>query len=261
MNSRIEEKMIEYYTKYYRDDCCLKDWKKRVDVRLHEEDRDYKEMIDLQQMLSLNFLKQKHCIIGAGTGGLLVALKEKFDCDVYGVEPSAEEFDIIKERCELLGVDKDNFKMEGGENLSFDSNQFDVVHCFTVLEHVQDVDRVISEMIRVVKPGGTVYINTPNYRFPYERHYKIPFPTFLPKVFGYIFLILLGKSPKFLKTINFITEKGINKILIKKDNVVWFRLYKKSKLSKGKLGWLFNFLKLKLFIYPNQEIVIKKLIV
>ena len=64
-------------------------------------------------------------------------------------------------------------------------------------------------MIRVLKPNGYIYINTHDYRFPYERHYKIVFPAFLPKVFGYLYLLLKGKPIKFLRHINYVPKLAL----------------------------------------------------
>lgn len=258
MNKALREKMIAYYTKYYRDDCSLPDWQKRVEARLEEEKLDSERMKDLQALLHLSFYNQKQCIVGAGTAGLALVLKRTYHCDVYGVEPSEEEFSIIEERCREEGINPEHFKKERGEKMSFPDNEFDVVHCITVLEHVQSIEQCIHEMLRVVKPGGYIYIDTPNYAFPYEAHYKIVFPTFLPKFFGYVYLRLLGKSPQFLKTVNFITPRTIDTLLAKRDDVVWMRLYRPQRSATGRFARILNYLKFKRFIYANQEIIIQK---
>lgn len=273
----LQRKIVNYYAKYYRDLCGLPDWKMRVEKRLHEEEYEVKRIERLQSLLNKKFTsdpasakasssakasadrstgKQKHFIFGAGTGGLGITLSREYGCDVYGIEPDKEQFDIIQEKCRVTGINPKNFKCEFGEKLSFDNDQFDVVHCFTVIEHVEDVEKCIQETIRIVKPGGFIYINTPNYIYPYEGHYKIIFPTFLPKVFGYLYLMMLGKPWRFLKTINFVTERSLNKILNRQKNIEWMRVYKP--LEKKKQSFLFDFIKHKMFIYPDQEIIIKK---
>lgn len=258
MSEGLKQKMIKYYTKYYRDDCSLPDWKERVDNRLHEEVLEKERMNQLQQVLGISFNNQKHCIIGAGTGGLATVLRKSYNCDVYGVEPSDEEFVIIQKRCIEEGINPNNFKKEFGEQISFFDNTFDFVHCFTVLEHVQDVEKSIREMVRIVKPGGRIYINTPNYRFPYEPHYKIFFPTFLPRWCGVLYLRLLNKSSVFLKTINYITEHQVNTILHRQNGIFWMRLYHPEKPIRGYSAWICNYYKFRKGIVPNQNIVIYK---
>lgn len=47
------------------------------------------------------------------------------------------------------------------ERYPFDDNSFDYVICNAVLEHVKDDNFVLSEIYRVLKPGGTAYISIP----------------------------------------------------------------------------------------------------
>jgi 2-polyprenyl-3-methyl-5-hydroxy-6-metoxy-1,4-benzoquinol methylase len=53
--------------------------------------------------------------------------------------------------------------------LSFPSNYFDLVLCWGVLMHIPDVERAISELTRVVKPGGFVVLEEINQRAPEAR--------------------------------------------------------------------------------------------
>lgn len=50
--------------------------------------------------------------------------------------------------------------------LPFGDDSLDVVISAAVLEHVQDLDRTVDEMQRVLKPGGFVYIE-----IPFMQHY------------------------------------------------------------------------------------------
>lgn len=46
-------------------------------------------------------------------------------------------------------------------NLPFDENTFDAVLCYHVLEHIEDDRKAISEIYRVLKPGGWSILQTP----------------------------------------------------------------------------------------------------
>jgi ubiquinone/menaquinone biosynthesis C-methylase UbiE len=58
------------------------------------------------------------------------------------------------------------FQVADAERLPFASEQFDLVFSTFTLEHLQNTERVIQEMIRVTKPKGTLALLAPNYGAP-----------------------------------------------------------------------------------------------
>jgi SAM-dependent methyltransferase len=57
-----------------------------------------------------------------------------------------------------------------GEKLPFPADYFDLVLSHEVLEHVQDDQLAVNEMIRVLKPGGRLILFVPNRGYPFETH-------------------------------------------------------------------------------------------
>jgi SAM-dependent methyltransferase len=57
-----------------------------------------------------------------------------------------------------------------GEALPFPEGSFDVVLSHEVLEHVQDDAAALSEMVRVLRPGGRMLLFVPNRGYPFETH-------------------------------------------------------------------------------------------
>jgi SAM-dependent methyltransferase len=57
-----------------------------------------------------------------------------------------------------------------GDNLPFESGEFDVVSSFDVFEHIPDSDQHLREVRRVLKPRGWYLLQTPNKwtNIPYE---------------------------------------------------------------------------------------------
>ncbi|MBK8954535.1 MAG: class I SAM-dependent methyltransferase [Saprospiraceae bacterium] len=51
-----------------------------------------------------------------------------------------------------------------------DSNQFDVVICFQLIEHIQEDHILLSEIHRVLKPGGKLLMTTPNSSMTLSRN-------------------------------------------------------------------------------------------
>jgi ubiquinone/menaquinone biosynthesis C-methylase UbiE len=52
-------------------------------------------------------------------------------------------------------------RVEPDEPLPFDDGSFDLVLCAEILEHVRDVQLLLSEARRVLRPGGTLAVTTP----------------------------------------------------------------------------------------------------
>lgn len=57
-----------------------------------------------------------------------------------------------------------------GEFIPLPSSTFDLILSHEVIEHVQDDRAAISEIIRVLKPGGRAVIFCPNRGYPFETH-------------------------------------------------------------------------------------------
>ncbi|HSK73576.1 MAG TPA: methyltransferase domain-containing protein [Pyrinomonadaceae bacterium] len=58
------------------------------------------------------------------------------------------------------------FKTGNAHELEFDDDSFDVVTCQTVLIHLENPQKAVREMYRVVKPGGKVICAEPNNSAP-----------------------------------------------------------------------------------------------
>jgi 2-polyprenyl-6-hydroxyphenyl methylase/3-demethylubiquinone-9 3-methyltransferase len=98
--------------------------------------------------------------IGCG-GGFLAEEFAALDCRVTGVDPSAASIDAARAHAAGRGLRID-YRVGAGEELPAPDATFDVACCCDVLEHVADVDRVISETARVLEPGGLYLFDTIN---------------------------------------------------------------------------------------------------
>jgi SAM-dependent methyltransferase len=52
-------------------------------------------------------------------------------------------------------------ELEPDAELPFDDGSFDLVLCAETIEHVRDVQLLLSEIRRVLRPGGTLALSTP----------------------------------------------------------------------------------------------------
>lgn len=101
--------------------------------------------------------------VGCG-GGLLAEEFARLSFAVTGIDPAPETIDTAKRHAQASGLSID-YRVGVGEQLPFDARSFDHVVCCDVLEHVDDLDRVIGEIARVLRPGGFFLYDTVNRTF------------------------------------------------------------------------------------------------
>lgn len=94
--------------------------------------------------------------IGCGFGEILRDAKASFR---YGIDTNQQALNQAKN---LSGADEPIFILGTVDNIPFSSNEFDAAICSEVLEHVKEPRILISELIRIVKPGGYICISVPN---------------------------------------------------------------------------------------------------
>lgn len=74
-----------------------------------------------------------------------------------------------------------NFIVGDAMQLPSVDNFFDVVVCNHVYEHVPNSQKLMTEVFRVLKPGGFCYFAAGNKFSIIEGHYRLPFLSWLPK--------------------------------------------------------------------------------
>ena len=215
MNSDLRAELTKYYKRYYKDELGLPDWESRIKLRFDEENYFCKRFITfLERWLNYDFTNKKILVIGSGTGGELIKF-HNMGANVYGLEPDEHAIKITKIKAKEISLSTDNIIKGYAEDLPFSDLEFDFVYCFTVLEHVVNVEKSISEMIRCTKKDGKIFIETPDYRQLFEGHYKLPLPMFLPKWINKLLLMIIGRPTQFLGTIQKVNSRQLRKIFSK----------------------------------------------
>ncbi|VEP16994.1 Methylase involved in ubiquinone/menaquinone biosynthesis [Hyella patelloides LEGE 07179] len=136
--------------------------------------------------------------------------------DVWGIEPEKWKREYFKKKVIASNYPEEFLKhlVEGvGESLPFDDASFDVVTTYQTLEHVKCVSSCIQEMLRVLKPGGILYIKCPNYDCFFEPHYRILFLPKMNKKLAAKYLKIIGKPTLGLQTLQWTTEAEIINLL------------------------------------------------
>ena len=110
--------------------------------------------------------------IGCSVGFNCLALASQFPgATLVGIEPDADA--VTVGHVMARRGDGVAFVVAIGEGLPFRAGAFDLIVCHTVIEHVEDVAAVISEMVRVLSPRGAIHLEAPNYLWPREPHLEV----------------------------------------------------------------------------------------
>lgn len=171
----LEYRSIEGYTLFRCSYCDIlitrttdRQWKQYIRNKYSGEyTRDYEIMLPkLHKRFErhLSIIKQfasggRLLDVGCGTGHFLKYVKETDSSwKLFGVEPSGL---LRKVAITNSGVVIKNGSLDA---IPFGDSYFDIITCYDVLEHSMDLKKNMRELKRVLKPGGLLFVQAPNYR-------------------------------------------------------------------------------------------------
>jgi len=105
--------------------------------------------------------------MGCGEGRHSIGALLETSANVVGLDLSLNDLNIAKSR--LSDFDTENLETQctfGVGNITdipLEDSSLDAVICSEVLEHVESPEESITEMIRVLKPGGIIALSVPRY--------------------------------------------------------------------------------------------------
>ena len=108
----------------------------------------------------MDWAERKVLDLGCAGGFMAEALTER-GASVTGIDPAEEAIAAARQRSEKMGRDI-RYDTGVGEALPYEDEAFDAVVCVDVLEHVRDLTKVVSEIARVLRPGGIFLYDTIN---------------------------------------------------------------------------------------------------
>ncbi|MEP2920502.1 bifunctional 2-polyprenyl-6-hydroxyphenol methylase/3-demethylubiquinol 3-O-methyltransferase UbiG [Sulfitobacter sp.] len=92
-------------------------------------------------------------------GGFMAEALDDRGALVTGIDPAKESIAAARAHAQGRAI---TYDVGVGEALPYSDGTFDTVVCVDVLEHVQDVEAVLKEVHRVLKPGGMFLFDTIN---------------------------------------------------------------------------------------------------
>ena len=105
--------------------------------------------------------------MGCGEGRHSIGALLETSANVVGLDLSLNDLNIAKSR--LSDFDTENlethctFGVGNINDIPLEDSSLDAVICSEVLEHVESPEESITEMIRVLKPGGIIALSVPRY--------------------------------------------------------------------------------------------------
>jgi len=140
-----------------------------------EEKDNVSYMVDARMRVRrdtiLNYLKEfpsnlKILDIGCGLGDVLAELPDSYT--LFGVDYAKSNVSYAKTR---LKGNAEIFNSSIYE-LPFDSNSIDIGLCLEVLEHIENDEKAVREISRVIKPGGILIAAVP-YTYYWKSYKKL----------------------------------------------------------------------------------------
>jgi SAM-dependent methyltransferase len=177
---------------------------------------------------------------GCGSGGYVQALIEQGKMDAHGIE-----YDQRTVAQTQLNPALQNRIIQGDlQAIPAAANQWDYAMLNEVLEHVADERQVLREVYRILKPGGILFIFSPNRWFPFETHcvnlknsqrqipHWVPLIPYIPVRLGEKFLFYWGRNYWQSEMAGLATGSGFSLL---ERNYVWQTF---ENISGSQPGWI-----------------------
>lgn len=127
--------------------------------------------------------------IATGTGDLVIMMANSSAEKIIGLDLSAGMLEVGKEKIKQKNLsDKIDMIQADSENIPFEDNYFDAITVSFGIRNFENLEKGLSEIYRVLKPGGIFVIletSVPT-KFPYKQGYFFYSKVILP-IIGKIF--------------------------------------------------------------------------
>jgi demethylmenaquinone methyltransferase/2-methoxy-6-polyprenyl-1,4-benzoquinol methylase len=123
--------------------------------------------------------------VATGTGDLAIEMLKADPKKIIGIDISNGMLEVGRKKIKAKGLeDIITLQQADSENLPFDDDSFDAVSVSFGARNFENLEKGLSEMCRVMRPGGKLYIlefSKPTI-FPFKQTYQFYFKYILPLV-------------------------------------------------------------------------------
>jgi len=182
------------------------------------ESNIFKEHIARYKFARKFIRKKKVLDIACGVGYGSKILVEGGASEIYGCDISEEAIQYAKKKYSHKNI---KYEIADSSSLRFSDEYFDCIVSFETLEHIQNYNKTLDELRRVLKKNGILIISTPNKdayndgneildnRFHYKEFSKNEFVESLNKrfstvsIFSQRLIVKIGLTKKLLRKLIF----------------------------------------------------------
>lgn len=111
----------------------------------------------LSELDQIDFAGKRVLEIGLGQGADSMQIIKR-GAIYYGIDLTEESIKRLKERFRLFEQPYKEVVKANAQHIPYEDNFFDVVYSHGVIHHSPEIEKIVSEIYRVLKPGGKVVV-------------------------------------------------------------------------------------------------------
>lgn len=196
----------------------------------YEQDKSFYEKYDtfrygteghiLTELDSIDFKNKKVLEIGLGQGADSMQIIDR-GAIYYGIDLTEESVRRVKERFSLYQKSYQQVQVANAEQIPYEDNSFDIVYSHGVIHHSPNIEKIVAEIHRVLKPGAKAVVML-YHKNSYNYYVSIA-------VLRRIGLLLLLPFPFLSKLISKLTGESVERINrhkyhLKREGFAYFKM-------------------------------------
>lgn len=186
----------------------------------YDEFRYRTEAHILDELNAIDFKNKKVLEIGLGQGADSMQIINRGGI-YFGIDLTEESVRRVKERFRLFDKPYEEVRLANAEDIPYAENSFDIVYSHGVIHHSPNIEKIVSEIYRVLKPGGQAVI-----MLYHKNSYNYYVSIALLRRAG---LLMLLPFPFLAKLISKLTGESVarinrHKFYLKKEGSSYFKM-------------------------------------